>query len=48
MWLKRFLGSLQLTHFSPIFHLYTLKTKGFLMFSVGIELEHWAKMGYKA
>ena len=41
MWLK-------LTYFKPVFHLYTpwkrQKTKGFLVFSGGIEMEHWAKI----
>ena len=40
-----------LTHFSPVFQFYTRwksqKTKGFLTFSGGIEMEHWAKMGKK-
>ena len=39
----------ELTHFSPIFHvcipLKRQKTKGFLKFSGGIEMKHWAKMG---
>ena len=38
-----------LTHFSPVSHFYTpwkrQKTKGFLTFSGGIEMWHWAKMG---
>ena len=38
-----------LTHFQPTFHFYTprkyQKTYGFLMFSGGIEVEHWLKMG---
>ena len=38
-----------LTHFRPMFHFYTpwkhQKTGGFLMFSGGIEMEHWLKMG---
>ena len=38
-----------LTHFQPMFHFYTpwkqQKTGGFLMFSGGIEVEHWLKMG---
>ena len=47
------LGSLQnftsnLTHFQPVFHFYApwkhQKTSGFLMFSGGIEIEHWLKM----
>ena len=37
------------THFSPIFHFYTLwkrqKTCGFLTFSGGIEMEYCSKMG---
>ena len=36
-----------LTHFKPMFHFYTpwkQKTGGFLMFSGGIEVEHWLKM----
>ena len=37
------------THFSPIFYIYTpwkrQKTKGFLMFSGGVEMKLWAKMG---
>ena len=40
-------GMTFLTHFSPVFHFYTpwirQKTKGFLTFSGGIEMEHWAK-----
>ena len=40
-------GMTFLTHFSPMFHFYTpwihQKTKGFLTFSGGIEMEHWAK-----
>ena len=38
-----------LTHFSPVSHSYTpwkrQKTKGFLMFSGGIEMWHWNKIG---
>ena len=38
-----------LTHFSPVLHFYTpwkhQKTKGFQMFSGGIEMWHWTKMG---
>ena len=38
-----------LTHFSLIFDFYThlkpQKTKSFLTFLGGIEMEHWAKMG---
>ena len=38
-----------LTHFQPLFHFYTpwkhKKTFAFLMFSGGIEVEHWLKMG---
>ena len=38
-----------LTHFSPVSHFYTpwkrQKTFGFLMFSGGIEMWHWTKMG---
>ena len=38
-----------LTHFSPVSHFYIpwkrQKTKGFLMFSGGIEMWHWTKMG---
>ena len=38
----------QLTHFIPIFHLYSLwkrqKTKGFLTFARGTEMAQWAKM----
>ena len=37
-----------LTHFQPMFHFYTPwkhhKIGGFLMFSGGIEVEHWLKM----
>ena len=37
------------THFSPMFHFYTpwkrQKTKGFLTFLGGTEIEHWAKIG---
>ena len=39
-----------LNNFSPMFHFYTTwkrqKTFGFLTFSRGIEMEHWAKMGW--
>ena len=39
----------QLTHFQPVFHLYTpskhQETGGFLMFSGGIEVKHWLKKG---
>ena len=39
-----------LTHFQTTFHFYTpgkhQRTVGFLMFSRGIEVEHWLKMGY--
>ena len=35
-----------LTHFSEMFHFYTLwkrqESKGFLTFPRGIEMEHWA------
>ena len=38
-----------LTHFSPMLYFYTtwkrLKTKDFITFSGGIEMENWAKMG---
>ena len=38
-----------LTHFEPMFHFYTPwlneKTGGFRMFSEGVEVEHWLKMG---
>ena len=38
-----------LTHLQPMFHFYTLckhqKTGGFFMFSGGIEMENWLKMG---
>ena len=38
-----------LDHFSAMFHFYTpskrQKTKVFLTFSWGIEMEHWAKIG---
>ena len=38
-----------LTHFQPLFYFYTpwkhQKTGGFLMFSGGIEVEHWLKIG---
>ena len=38
-----------LTYFQPIFHFYTpwkhQKASGFRMFSGGIEVEHWLKMG---
>ena len=37
----------KLTHFSPTLHFYTPRKlqniKGFLTFSSGIEMEHWAK-----
>ena len=37
-----------LAYFQPMFHLYTRwkhqKTFGLLMFSGGIEVEHWLKM----
>ena len=37
------------THFQPIFHTYApwkhKKTSGFQVFSRGIEVEHWLKMG---
>ena len=33
----------QLTHFSPMFPFYI--PFGFLTFSGGIDIEHWAKMG---
>ena len=36
-------------YFKPMFHFYTpwkhQKAKDFLMFSGGIEMEHWLKMG---
>ena len=39
----------QLTHFQPMSHFYTpwkdQKTGGFLIFSGGIEVEHWLKIG---
>ena len=38
-----------LNHFQPMFHFYTprkhQKTSGFLIFSGGIEVEHWLKLG---
>ena len=38
-----------LTYFSPRFHYYTPRKRsenfGFLTFSGGIEMDHWAKMG---
>ena len=38
-----------LTHFQPMLYFNTpwkhQKTGGFLMFSRGIEVEHWLKMG---
>ena len=38
-----------LIHFRPIFHFYTpkkrQKTKGYLKFFGGIEVDHWAKVG---
>ena len=37
-----------LTHFKSMFHFYTpwkQKTRGFLMISGGIKVEHWLKMG---
>ena len=41
LWIRDFF-----THFSPMFHFYTpWKAFGFLMFSKGIEIEHWIKMG---
>ena len=40
------------TNFNPMFHFYTpwirQKTKGFLTYSGGIEMEHWVKTGYSA
>ena len=40
---------LSLIHFNLMFHFYTprkrQKTLGFLAFSGGIEMEHWATMG---
>ena len=40
---------LNLTHFRPMFYFYTpwnrQKTKGFLTYSGGIEMEHWSKNG---
>ena len=39
---------LSVIHFSPMFHFYSPRKQkifGFLTFSGGIELEHWAKMG---
>ena len=42
--------ALLLTHFQPMFHFYTSwKPKvfwGFPMFSGGIEVENWLKIGY--
>ena len=39
---------LLLTNFQPMLHFYAprkhLKTSGFMMFSRGIEVEHWLKM----
>ena len=39
---------LLLTQFSPVSHFYTSwkhqKTKGFLTFSGGVEMDYWAKM----
>ena len=39
----------ELTHFSPMLHFHTSwkrqETIGFLMFSGGIEMWHWSKMG---
>ena len=40
-WVSQFISPL--THFEPMFHFYT--PWGFLMFSGGIEVEHWLKMG---
>ena len=41
-----------LSHFSPIFQTYTSwkrqKTKGFLTFSAGIEMEHWVNIWFKS
>ena len=41
--------SYNFNYFQPMFHFYTpwkyQKTAGFLMFSGGIEVEHWLKMG---
>ena len=40
---------LTLTHFRPMIHFYTprkrQKTRGFLTFSRGLEIEHWSEMG---
>ena len=39
----------ELTHFQPMFHFHTpwkyQKTEGCLIFSGGIEVEHWLKNG---
>ena len=44
-----FQETLHFTHFSPMFYFYTpwkrQKTFGFQMFSGGIEMGHWAKLG---
>ena len=41
----------KISPFSPMFHFYTpwkhQKTSSFLIFSGGIEVEHWLKMGYQ-
>lgn len=41
-----FRWSIPLTHFDPVFHLYTPEkrqiTKGFVKFSGRIEREHWS------
>ena len=40
-----------LAYFKPMFHFYTpwkrQKTRGFLTFLVGIEIEHWLELGYE-
>ena len=53
--LFQLLAPFLLTHFQPMFHFYIplikkspwkhQKTGGFLMFSGGIDVEHWLKMG---
>ena len=46
-----FVFSCWLTHFHPIFHFYSPwkheQASSFLMFSGGIEVEHWLKMGLR-
>ena len=48
-WVKQQGRISSLAHFSPTFHFYTtceFPEFGFLTFSGGVEIEHWAKMTY--